>query len=166
MHYSPRIRRLAATISYLKWLLILGVLSGCTTPGPIGTPRFDPHYRQTLEQGEVMLFSAQSELIAGTYMEGEMETYPSYNGVLLLTDQRLLFGIWNETQKRYEPLIWTTYSHIAQVKKQNNTLLQYIAMIATDDSKFTYMLSRKNVDQAHRVLLDQIRISHPTQQNR
>lgn len=146
----------------LSLLLQIALLTGCTTPGPIGTPHFDPSYRQTLEQGELLLFSSPSELIAGTYMEGEMETYPSYDGVLLLTDQRLLFARWNETQKRYEPLIWTGYGHIAQVKKHNNTLLHYIAMIATDGSKFTYIPGRKNVDQAYQVLLERIQQTHQT----
>ena len=71
-----------------------------------------------------------------------------------------MFALWNEKQQRYEPSIWTDYPHIAQVKMHNNILLQYIAIVATDGSKFTYMLGKKSVDSAYAVLIEQIQKNH------
>ena len=151
----------AASLYLLILLCTAGLLSGCKSFGSIGTPHFDPTYSRTLEKEERLLFSTQAELVVGTYMETEIESYPSYRGVLLLTSERMLFTQWNEKQQRYEPLIWTAYSHITQVKKHNNILLQYIAYTAADDSKFTYMLDKNNVDPAYTVLQEQIQKNHP-----
>ena len=135
-------------------------LSGCKSYGPAGSPDFDPAYSSTLEKNEQLLFTAQTELVDGTYMEGEEESHPSYDGMMLLTSQRILFARWNGMQQRYEPLIWTGYAHIAQVKMHNNILLQYIALVATDGHKFTYMLGKNNVDQAYAILMARIQARH------
>ena len=147
-------------LSLLVLLFATMLLSGCKSHGPIGTPDFDPTYSLTLEQDERLLFSAQTELVDGTYMEGEEESHPSYSGVMLLTDERLLFARWNGKQQRYEPSLWTDYPSIAQVKMHNNILLQYIAIIATDGSKFTYMLGKKSVDPAYAVLMERMQMVH------
>ena len=135
-------------------------LSGCKGYGPVGAHNFDPRYSRTLEKNEELLFSTPAVLVNGTYMEGEEELYPSYDGVLLLTSDRMLFAIWDEHQQRYDPLIWTSYSSIAQVKMHNNILLQYIAIVATDGSKFTYMLGKSVVDQAYAILMESIAKNH------
>lgn len=139
-------------------LVLISVLwlAACAGPGPIGTPNFDPSYRRTLEQGESLVFSASSVLVAGTYMEGEVASYPSYQGVLLLTDRRLLFAQWNGQQRRYEPLIWTDYADFTRVKRHNTALLRYVAMTATDGNKFAYMLSKDDVEPAYETLLARI----------
>ena len=144
----------------LPWLVMLLLLSGCRNYGPIDTPGFDPTYSRTLEKNEQLLFSAPARLVFGTYMEAEEESYPSYNGVILLTSERILFARWNKNQQRYEPSIWTGYPYIARVKKHNNILLQYIAIVATDGSKFTYMLGRKSVDPAYAILMEHVQTHH------
>ena len=84
--------------SYLPWtsLLILIcvalLLSGCKSYGPIGAPDFDPTYKRTLEKNERLLFSSWTELVDGTYMEGEQEDRKSYEGVMLLTNDRIMFA--------------------------------------------------------------------------
>jgi hypothetical protein len=161
INYSAASRNVALPWLGLLMLLCAPVLlSGCKNYGPIGTPNFDPTYSRTLEENEQLLFSAQTELVDGTYMEGEEKSYPSYDGVLLLTNKRMLFALWNENQQRYEPSIWTGYPYIAQVKMHNNILLQYIAIVATDGSKFTYMLAKKSVDSAYAILMEQIQKNH------
>jgi len=135
-------------------------LSGCKNYGPIGTADFDPSFSRTLEKNEKLLFSTNTNLVDGTYMEGEEEAYPFFSGVLLLTEERMLFAKWNGKQQRYEPSFWTGYAHIAQVKMHNNILLQYIAIIAKDGKKFTYMLNRESVDRAYAVLLERIGDNH------
>ena len=155
-----------APLPWLGTLILLCVaamLSGCKSYGPIGAPNFDPTYSLTLEKNEQLLFSSWTELVDGTYMEGEEKSYPSYEGVLLLTNERMLFARWNEKQQRYEPSIWTGYPYIAQVKMHNNILMQYIAIVATDGSKFTYMLGEKSVDPAYAILMDHIQESHKAQ---
>ena len=144
------------------WLLLIGValLSGCRSYGPVGTADFDPTYSRTLEQDEQLLFASSGVLMAGTYMEGEEELYQEYSGMLLLTSERMMFALWNNKQQRYVPSIWTAYSDIARVKKHNNILLQYIAIVATDGSKFTYMLGSKSVEKAHAVLMERIGKNH------
>lgn len=142
----------------LLWATVL--LSGCKSYGPIGTLDFDPTYSRTLEKNEQLLFSAQTELVDGTYMEGEEKSYPSYDGVLLLTNERMLFALWNGKQQRYKPLLWTGYSNIAQIKMHNNILMQYIAIVATDGSKFTFMLGTKSVDSANTILMEHIQKNH------
>jgi hypothetical protein len=152
-----------ATFSGLCLLMLLGAalaLSGCKSYGPVGAPDFDPTYSLTLEKNEQLLFSSWTEFVDGTYMEGEEEPRTSYIGVILLTDKRMMFAQWNENQHRYEPLIWTGYPYIAQVKMHNNILLQYIAIVATDGSKFTYMLDKQSVDTAYEILMEKIR-QHP-----
>ena len=144
------------------WLLmiVVALLSGCRSYGPVGTADFDPTYSRTLEQNEQLLFSSSGVLMVGTYMEGEEELYQEYSGMLLLTSERMMFALWNDKQQRYVPSIWTGYSDIARVKKHNNILLQYIAIVATDGSKFTYMLGGKSVEKAHAVLMERIGKNH------
>jgi hypothetical protein len=132
------------------------LLSGCKSYGPIGSPNFDPTYSRTLEKNEQLLFSSWAELIDGTFMEGELEAYPSYEGVLLLTDKRVLFAVWNKRQQRYEPALWSGYPDIAQLKMHNNNLLQYIAIVSEDGSKFSFMLGKQSVDSAYAVLMAHI----------
>jgi len=147
-------------LGLLVCVVFMSALSGCKSYGPIGTADFDPTYSRTLEKNEQLLFSSISGLMIGTYMEGEEELFPVYRGVLLLTSERLLFAIWNEKQHRYEPAIWTGYSQISKVKKHNNILLNYIAIVATDGSKFTYLPDKKNTDRANEILLERIRLKH------
>ena len=132
------------------------MLAACKSYGPIGTPDFDPTYGRTLEKNEQLLFSSWAELVDGTFMEGEMAAHPSYEGVLLLTDKRVLFAVWNDKQQRYRPALWTDYSGIAQLKMHNNNLLQYIAIVAADGSKFSFMLGKQTVDAAYAVLMEHI----------
>lgn len=144
-------------------LLILSaalLLHGCKSYGPIGAPDFDPTFSRTLEKNEKLLFSAQTDLVAGTYMEKEEKLLPMKGGMLLLTDRRMMFASWNGNQKRYEPEIWTDYPFISRVKMHNNVLLKYIAIIATDGSKFTYMLNSKTIEQANSILMEQIQKGH------
>jgi hypothetical protein len=161
INYSTAPRNAALPWLGLLMLLCAAVLlAGCKSYGPIGTPNFDPTYSRTLEENERLLFSAQTELVDGTFMEGEQEAWPSYLGVLLLTNERIMFALWNEKQQRYEPSIWTGYSYIAQVKMHNNILLQYIAIAVTDGSKYTYMLGKQSVDQANAILMENIEKNH------
>ena len=152
--------------SYLPWtsLLILIcvalLLSGCKSYGPIGAPDFDPTYKRTLEKNERLLFSSWTELVDGTYMEGEQEARKSYDGVMLLTNDRIMFAQWNVKQQRYEPAVWTDYANIAQTKMHNNILMQYIAIATTDGTKFTFMLDTKSVDFAYAILMENIKKSH------
>jgi len=141
-------------------LAVFILLPGCKNYGPIGTAGFDPTYSRTLEKNERLLFSTNTNLVDGTYMEGEEEAYPYFSGVLLLTEERMLFAMWNEKQQRYEPSFWTGYLHIAQVKMHNNILLQYIAIVAKDGRKFTYMLNRDSVDPAYAILMERIGDNH------
>ncbi len=136
------------------------LLHGCKSYGPIGTPDFDPTFSRTLEKNEQLLFSAQTDLAAGTYMEKEEKLLPMKGGMLLLTDRRMMFASWNEKQQRYEPEIWTAYPFITRVKMHNNILLKYIAIITAEGSKFTYMLNSKTVEPANSVLMEQIQKSH------
>jgi hypothetical protein len=159
--YSSAPRK--AALPWLRLLLLLCatvLLSGCKNYGPIGTHEFDPTYSLTLEKNEQLLFSAWTELVDGTFMEGEEESHPSSEGVLLLTKERILFAIWNDKQQRYEPSLWADYTDIAQIKMHNNILLQYIAIVATDGSKFTFMLGTKSVDPAYAILMEHIQDGH------
>jgi hypothetical protein len=132
------------------------LLPGCKSYGPMGTSNFDPTYSRTLEKNEQLLFSSWTELIDGTFMQGELAAYPSYEGVLLLTDKRVLFAVWNKRQQRYEPALWTSYTDIMQLKMHNNILLQYIAIVAADGSKFSFMLGKQSVDPAYSILMQHI----------
>jgi hypothetical protein len=132
------------------------LLSGCKSYGPIGTPDFDPTYKRTLENNEKLLFSSWAELVDGTYMDGEQEDRKSYEGVMLLTNERILFGQWNVKQQRYEPAVWTDYANITQTKMHNNILMQYIAIVTTDGTKFTFMLNPKSVESGFPILMEQI----------
>lgn len=146
-----------AAMSGLSLILLLCaamLLAGCKSYGPIGAPDFDPTYSRTLEKNEQLLFSSWTELVDGTFMEGELEAYPSYEGVLLLTDKRMLFAVWNKKQQRYEPALWTGYPNIVQLKMHNNNLLQYIAVIADDGSKFSFMLGKQSVDPAYAIVME------------
>ena len=143
-------------LSLVLLLCAAMLLPGCKSYGPIGTANFDPTYSRTLENNEQLLFSSWAELIDGTFMNGELEAYPSYEGVLLLTDKRVLFAVWNRKQERYEPALWTGYSNIMQLKMHNNNLLQYIAIVAEDGSKFSFMLGKQSVDSAYDVLMEHI----------
>jgi len=146
-----------AAMSGLSLILLLCaamLLSGCKSYGPIGAPDFDPTYSRTLEKNEQLLFSSWTELVDGTFMEGELEAYPSYEGVLLLTDKRMLFAVWNKKQQRYEPALWTGYPNIVHLKMHNNNLLQYIAVVADDGSKFSFMLGKQSVDPAYAIVME------------
>jgi hypothetical protein len=151
------------TLPWLSLLMLLCasvLLSGCKSYGPVGTPNFDPTFNRTLEGNEQLLFSAQTELADGTFMEGEEVPYTSFDGVLMLTNERMLFALWNGKQQRYEPSIWTGYAHITQVKMHNNILLQYIAIVVADGNKYTYILGKKSVDSAYAILMENIQKKH------
>jgi hypothetical protein len=128
----------------------------------MGAPNFDPAYSRTLEKSEQLQFSARTELVEGTYMEAEEVSYPSYEGVILLTNERVLFATWNEKQQRYEPSIWMGYDDIVLTKMHDNNLMQYIAIIANDGSKFTFMLNQNSVEPANAILLEHIQKFHKT----
>lgn len=161
INYSAALRNAASPWLGLVMLLSAALpLSGCISYGPIGATDFDPTFSRTLENNEQLLYSAKTELVNGTYMEGEEEIYPSYKGMLLLTTERMLFVIWDGNQQRYEPAIWTAYPYVAQVKMHNNILMQYIAIVATDGSKFTYMLDQSSVDTAYAILMENIQKGH------
>ncbi|MDH4283704.1 MAG: hypothetical protein OEV35_00140 [Gallionellaceae bacterium] len=153
---------ISALILFPRLLMLCAalILGGCKSYGPIGTQNFDPTFSRTLEKNEQLLFSAQTDLVAGTFMEREEKLLPMKSGMLLLTSRRMMFAFWNESQKRYEPEIWTDYPAIARVKMHNNVLLKYVAIITTDGSKFTYMLNSKTVEQANSVLTEQIQKAH------
>jgi hypothetical protein len=136
------------------------LLSGCKSYGPLGAPDFDPTFARTLEKNEQLLFSSWAELVDGTYMEGEQEARTSYEGVMLLTNDRIMFGQWNVKQQRYEPAVWTGYADIAKTKMHNNILMQYIAIATTDGTKFTFMLDPKSVEAANAILLEKINKAH------
>jgi hypothetical protein len=153
----------AANLPNLFLLILFSAtisLSGCKSYGPVGTQNFDSSFSRTLQYNEKLLFSTSAVLVNGTYMEGEEELYPSYKGMLLLTSERMLFAVWDEHQQRYDPSIWTSYPYIARVKMHNNILLQYIAIVATDGSKYTYMLDKSVVDQAYDILMENIAKYH------
>lgn len=132
------------------------LLPGCKSYGPMGASNFDPTYSRTLEKNEQLLFSSWTELIDGTFMEGELAAYPSYEGALLLTDKRVLFAVWNKRQQRYEPALWTGYRDITQIKMHNNNLLQYVAIVAADGSKFSFMLGKQSVESAYSIMMEHI----------
>jgi hypothetical protein len=136
------------------------LLSGCKSYGPLGAPDFDPTFKRTLEKNEQLVFSSWTELVDGTYMEGEQEDRKSYEGVMLLTNERIMFGQWNVKQQRYEPAVWTAYADIAKTKMHNNILMQYIAIVTTDGTKFTFMLDPKSVEAANAILLEKINKAH------
>jgi hypothetical protein len=159
LNYSSALRH-SLWQSLLILLCAALLVSGCKSYGPIGAPDFDPTYKRTLEKNEQLLFSSWTELVDGTYMEGEQEFHPSYDGVMLLTNERVLFAKWNVKQQRYEPLLWAGYANIAQTKMHNNILLQYIAIVTTDGTKFTFMLGTKSVEAANAILLENINKAH------
>lgn len=144
-----------------RGLLILicaaALLSGCKSYGPIGTPDFDPTYKRTLEKNEQLLYSSWTDLVDETYMEGEQENRVSYEGAMLLTSDRIMFAQWNEKKQRYIPAVWTGYADIARTKMHNNILMQYIAIMTTDGTKFTFMLGKKSVEAAYPILLEKIK---------
>ena len=45
---------------------------------------------------------------------------------------------------------------LPQLKMHNNILLQYIAIVATDGSKFSFMLGKQSVDPAYDILMGHI----------
>jgi hypothetical protein len=71
------------------------LLAASMTYASIDTPNFDPTYSRTVEKDEQMLFSSWTDLIDCTSMEGELVAYPLYEGVILLTDKRVLFAVRN-----------------------------------------------------------------------
>lgn len=154
--YSAALNAAMPGLSLVLLLCAAMLLPGCKSYGPIGTPDFDPAYSRTLEKNEQLLFSSWAELVDGTFMEGELEAYSSYEGVLLLTDKRVLFAVWNKRQQRYEPALWSGYTGIAQLKMHNTNLMQYIAIVATDGSKFSFMLGKQSVDSAYAILMEHI----------
>ena len=149
--------RRPSCLPWVSLLILIGLtLSGCKSYGPLGAPDFDPTFKRTLEKNEQLLFSSWTDLVDGTYMEGEQEDRKSYEGVMLLTNERILFGQWNVKQQRYVPAIWTDYANIAQTKMHNNILMQYIAIVTTDGTKFTFMLDTKSVEAGNAILLEKI----------
>jgi hypothetical protein len=163
INYSAASRNaVSPRLSLLILFCAAVLLTGCKSYGPIGAPDFDSSYSRTLEKNEQLLFSSWTELVDGTYMEAEQEARASYEGVMLLTNERILFAQWNEKQQRYEATVWASYPDIAQTKMHNNILMQYIALRAKDDTKFTFMLDKKSVESAYAILMEQIRKSHKT----
>jgi hypothetical protein len=144
----------------LALLTLLCTLAACQTPAPILASKPDANVSRALEAGEKLLFSTATELVIGTYMESEIEAYPSYLGTLMVTSKRLLFVRWNEAQHAYEPLFWTIYPDMTQLKMENNLLLPFLAFNAKDGTKFTYLLDSKQMPTAYAELLQQLKQHH------
>ena len=107
------------TIIFLKthlprWLLLvsLTLISGCTSFGPKGTENFDHTFSRTIEPEELLEHYTRCNVYAGTYMEGEMASVPVFEGMLVVTDHRLIFTQWDKSEQRYKPLIWIQYKDI------------------------------------------------------
>lgn len=140
--------------SALLWLLLL---SACSTPGPMGKAGFDESFARTIEIEETLEHYVRCHVNAGTYMEGEMALFAVHKGVLVVTDKRLIFAQWNSDEHYYQPQMWIHYKDIKRLKKQNDTLLQYIAIEGPDNSKNTYNLPGNDVEIIYKKIMDQIK---------
>ena len=140
--------------------LTILLISGCATRGPIGSELFDPTFQGVIEPDEKILFFAPSRIRIGSFMEGKMRSFPEAPGILIMTQQRWLFVVWKDRKRNYEPLGWISYGDIKRVKKHNNILLQYIALMGSDGSKNTYVLSPENTEKAHALLVEQIKLQY------
>ncbi len=141
-------------------ILALSILVGCSSFEPKGSTHFDESFSKSLDPVETLLHFANCNLTAGTYMEGEMTLYSTYEGVLLITDHRVMFTQWNEAEEYYEPLIWILYPDIARIKKHNDILLRYIAIEGPEKSKNTYNLSEADVKKIYKIIMKYIANNH------
>ena len=151
------------TIIFLKthlprWLLLvsLTLISGCTSFGPKGTENFDHTFSRTIEPEELLEHYTRCNVYAGTYMEGEMASVPVFEGMLVVTDHRLIFTQWDKSEQRYKPLIWIQYKDIKKAKKQNDSLLQYVAIVGPDNSKNTYHIPGQDVEWVYQKIREQV----------
>ncbi|MCF6217484.1 MAG: hypothetical protein L3J62_01065 [Gammaproteobacteria bacterium] len=127
-------------------LVLLLILSGCTSLGPVGAPGFDDEFSRTIAPGEQLEHYAPCYLYAGTYMDGKPFTVPVYEGVLVMTDQRIIFTQWDASEKYYKPRVWIKLSDIRRVKKQHDSLLRYVAVEGRDMSRNAYHMMGPSVD--------------------
>jgi len=133
------------------WLL--SVLMGCTTPGPIGSAGFDPHFVGVVDADERVLLYAPCEVRVGTYMENEIRMVPTYGGVLLLTDQGLRFLQWDAKGRVYQAGVQFPYGALAQHKLQVNTLIpSYVAVRTEDGHAYAFMLEDEAATAAAAIL--------------
>jgi len=75
-----------------------------------------------------------------------MASIPVHEGVLVMTDHRLIFSQWNDMEQRYQPLIWILYKDIKKIKKQNDSLLKFVAIEGPGGSKNSYHMPGNDVD--------------------
>ncbi len=150
------------SVYFFRFLLIilLSVLSGCSSLGPVGAPGFDEEFSRTIVPGEQLEHYAPCNLYAGTYMDGKPYTVPVYDGVLVVTDQRIIFTQWDESEKYYKPLIWIKYGDIRRVKKQHDSLLRYVAVEGHDMSKNAYHMMGPSVDLVYEKIRESIKTGY------
>jgi len=134
-------------------VMTLALTVGCTTPaGPIGSEGFNPEFPQSVKSGEEILFYGRSEFLKGTFAEDELARQRATEGVLVLTDKRIIFARWNDTIERYKTSYWQHYFDSWKLKKHNSALLQYVAITNRNGSKNTFFLTRENIEKAYAII--------------
>lgn len=134
-------------------LLVL-LLSGCTSKGPINSLKFDNRFTGVISSAENILLYGPTEVRVGTYMENEIKMVPSYNGVMVLTNHAIRFLHWDAEEKNYRVQVHLPYTDLKQAKYEFNTLISsFVAVRATNGDAFAFMLSDEMVKVTYRFLM-------------
>lgn len=135
-------------------LPLLLLLSACTSRGPINTPHFDSRFTSVISEQENILLYSACELRAGTYMEGEIKMVPSYQGLMLLTNEFIRFLSWDAKAEVYRIEMELPYHQLLQSKYEFNTLISsFVAIRARNGEAYAFMIADEMVKITYRFLL-------------
>ncbi|MEH6823669.1 MAG: hypothetical protein V7629_07175 [Motiliproteus sp.] len=135
-------------------LLLVLLLNGCASKGPINSPNFDNRFTEIISSAENILLYSPTQVRVGTYMEAEIKMIPSYNGVMVLTNHAIRFLHWDAEEKNYRIQVYLPYTDLKQAKYEFNTLISsFVAVRATNGEAFAFMLSDEMIKLTYRFLM-------------
>ncbi|MEH6629144.1 MAG: hypothetical protein V7739_22155 [Motiliproteus sp.] len=141
-------------ITQIAAALLVLLLGGCASNGPINSPEFDNRFTGVISKTENIFLYSSAEVRVGTYMEDEIILVDSYQGVMVLTNYAIRFLYWDAEVKDYSVQIDLPYRDLKQAKYGFNTLIpSYVAVRATNGESFAFMLDDEVVKLAYRFLM-------------
>ena len=135
-------------------VLLLLLLGGCASKGPINTAEFDNRFAGVVSNAENIVLYSATEVRVGTYMEAEIKMVDSYQGVMVLTNYAVRFLYWDAESTDYRVMIEVLYQDLRQLKYGFNTLIpSFVAIRANNGESFAFMLDDGVVKLTYRFLV-------------
>jgi hypothetical protein len=136
-----RLSEMSDILNLYKLVLAFAVLmcSGCMSVGPVGEPGFSAaiHRDLAIPHNDRAVLSSRATLLQGTYgYKGHFEANflgfkgTLVDGVLICTNERLIYSVWDDDERQYVPLLEAPYVNITRVTVKEFGLGKRLVVLA------------------------------------